>query len=148
MSLMDIEITRWRFQHNRPYQTDVELTEFRKFIGLGWQLGYGDEQLTAEELGGVVCSFGIGVLCQAFPHLLPQLQPARISEPYPCGCCILLPCTKPTLCYHTRLLADYNSARSLKARIFPGVESVSTAIADGIDAPVCFVGPNERFESR
>ena len=61
MSWMDIEITRWRFQHNRPYRTDVELTEFRKFIGLGWYLGYGDEQLTAEELGEVAFSYAIGV---------------------------------------------------------------------------------------
>ena len=35
MSWMDIEITRWRFRHNLPYQTDVELTGFRKFIGIG-----------------------------------------------------------------------------------------------------------------
>ena len=52
------------------------------------------------------------------------------------------------LWYHIGLLSHYISALSLKARIFPSVEADSTAVADGMDAPVCFVGPNERFESR
>ena len=99
------------------------------------------------QLRGVVCSFDIGVLCHVFPYLLPHFEQARISGPYPCGYCIPLPCTTPTLCYHIGLLSHYISALSLKARIFPSVESGSAAIADGIDVPVCFVGPNERFES-
>ena len=39
------------------------------------------------------------------------------------------------------------SVRSLKALMFPGVESDSAALADSIDVPFCFVGPSERFES-
>ena len=54
MSWIDLELARSRFWHNRPYQANIEMTEFRKAIGLLWYLGHGDEQLTAEDLGATI----------------------------------------------------------------------------------------------
>ena len=51
MSWIDLQFAISRFWRNRPYQANVELTEFRKAIGLLWYLGEGDEQLTAEGIG-------------------------------------------------------------------------------------------------
>ena len=51
MSWTDLQFAISRFWRNRPYQANVEMTEFRKAIGLPWYLGEGDEQLTAEGLG-------------------------------------------------------------------------------------------------
>ena len=54
MSWIDIELAKWRYGHKRPYQVNVEWTEFRELIPLRWYLGYGDEHLTAEELGATI----------------------------------------------------------------------------------------------
>ena len=54
MSWIDIELAEWRFGHKRPYQVNIEWTEFRELIPLRWYLGYGDEHLTAEELGATI----------------------------------------------------------------------------------------------
>ena len=54
MSWMDLQFAISRFWRNRPYQADVEMTEFRKAIGLLWYLGEGDEKLTAEGLGATI----------------------------------------------------------------------------------------------
>ena len=54
MSWIDSNLATSRFWRNRPYQADIEMTEFRKAIGLLWYLGHGDEQLTAEDLGATI----------------------------------------------------------------------------------------------
>ena len=54
MSWIDLQFGISRFWRNRPYQANVEMTEFRKAIGLHWYLGEGDEQLTAEDLGATI----------------------------------------------------------------------------------------------
>ena len=54
MSWIALELARSRFWHNRPYQANVEMTEFRVLIGLLWHLGHGDEHLTAEGLGATI----------------------------------------------------------------------------------------------
>ena len=54
MSWIDSSLANSRFWRNRPYQANVEMTEFRKAIGLLWYLGEGDEQLTAEGLGATI----------------------------------------------------------------------------------------------
>ena len=54
MSWIDSNLANSRFWRNRPYQANVEMTEFRKAIGLLWYLDHGDEQLTAEGLGATI----------------------------------------------------------------------------------------------
>ena len=54
MSWIDLQFAISRFWRNRPYQANVEMTEFRKAISLLWYLGEGDEQLTAEGLGATI----------------------------------------------------------------------------------------------
>ena len=54
MSWIDSSLANSRFWRNRPYQANVEMTEFRKAIGLHWYLGEGDEHLTAEGLGATI----------------------------------------------------------------------------------------------
>ena len=54
MSWINLQFAISRFWRNRPYQANVEMTEFRKAIGLHWYLGEGDEQLTAEGLGATI----------------------------------------------------------------------------------------------
>ena len=55
MSWMLSEIAKWRRSKNKPYEhVDVEMSELRNAIGLKWFLGPGDEQLSPEELGGII----------------------------------------------------------------------------------------------
>ena len=49
------ELAKWRRSKNKPYEhVDVEMSELRNAIGLKWFLGPGDEQLSPEELGGII----------------------------------------------------------------------------------------------
>ena len=36
MSLRAKEVAKWRSKSQQPYRADVELSEFREWIGLGW----------------------------------------------------------------------------------------------------------------
>ena len=55
MSWLLSELAKWRRSKDKPYEhVDVEMSEFRNAIGLKWYLGYGDEQLSPEELGAII----------------------------------------------------------------------------------------------
>ena len=55
MSWLLRELAKWRRSKNKPYEhVDVEMSELRNAIGLKWFLGYGDEQLSPEELGAII----------------------------------------------------------------------------------------------
>ena len=71
MSWLLSEIAKWRRTKNKPYENvDVEMSELRNAIGLKWFLGYGDEQLSPEELGAIID----GCLVEYISDLLKQIE--------------------------------------------------------------------------
>ena len=55
MSWLLSELAKWRQSKDKPYEhVDVEMSLMRNAIGLKWYLGYGDEQLSPEELGAII----------------------------------------------------------------------------------------------
>ena len=93
------------------------------------------------EIGGVVFSFDIGVLCQAFHtcyHKLNQRESqVHTLAPVVSSC----PVPTPTLCYHIRPSGRLQFGTVVVGSNIPGCRSDSTAVANSIDVPVCFVGP-------
>ena len=51
MSWLRRELAIWRFYDQHEKKVDVESSEMRKVVGLGWYLRTGDERMAAEELG-------------------------------------------------------------------------------------------------
>ena len=93
MSWIDLELARSRFWHNRPYQMDVEMTEFRVLIGLGWHLGHGDEHLTAEGLGATIddclvefarhlhlCLVQGGIGIEVFNYFMDKIKEGQLED--------------------------------------------------------------------
>ena len=71
MSWLLSEIAKWRRSKNKPYEhVDVEMSLMRNAIGLKWSLGYGDENLSPEELGAIIDD----CLVECISDLLLQIE--------------------------------------------------------------------------